>query len=64
MRTLQIIFLLSFAVCALVIPYLVFSRIQGGGDNSGLVIFVAIIFVINAILIVRKFFNLRKEKRQ
>ena len=64
MRILQIIFLLSFAVCALVIPYLVFSRIQGGGDDSVLVIFVAVIFAINAILIIRKFYSLRKEKQQ
>ncbi|CAN5517620.1 hypothetical protein BH10ACI1_BH10ACI1_13990 [soil metagenome] len=64
MRILQIIFLFSFAVFVLVVPYLIFSRIQGGGDNTGLIIFVAIIFVINAIYIIRKLFNVRKEKQK
>lgn len=62
MRVLQIIFLLSFAVFVLLIPYLIFSRIQSGGDNSGLIIFVAVIFAINAVLIIRKLFILKKEK--
>ncbi len=62
MRALQIIFLLSFAVGVLVIPYLIFSRIQGGGDNTNLIIFMAVIFAINAVLITRKLYNVRKEK--
>ncbi len=64
MRALQIIFLLSFAVFVLVIPYLIFSRIQGGGDNNGLIIFVAVIFAINAVLIIRKLFIVKKEKQK
>ena len=65
MRALQIIFLLSFAVFALVIPYLVFSRIQeGGGDINGLKIFVAVIFAINAVLIIGKLFILKREKQK
>lgn len=62
MRALQIIFLLSFAVGVLVIPYLIFSGIQGGGDNNYLIILVAVIFAINATLIVRKLYSVRKEK--
>ncbi len=64
MRILQIIFLLSFAVFVLVIPYLIFSRIQGGGDNTVLIIFVAVIFAINAIFIIRKLYNVRKENQK
>ncbi len=63
MRALQIIFLVSFAVSALVVPYLIFSRIQDGGENNnGLIIFVAVIFAVNAVLIIRKIYNVRKEK--
>ena len=64
MRALQIIFLLSFAVFVLVIPYLIFSRIQGGGDNNGLIILVAVIFAINTVLIICKLFILKKEKQK
>ena len=64
MRILQFIILFSFAICALVIPYLIFSRIQRGGDNTVLIIFVAVIFVINAIFIIRKLYNVRKENEK
>lgn len=63
MRALQIIFLLSFAVFVLVIPYLIFSLMQGGSDgNTTLIIFVALIFAVNAFFIIRKLWNLKKEK--
>lgn len=62
MRILQIIFLFSFAIFVLVVPYLIFSRIQGEKDNTALIIFVAVIFVINAFFIIRKLLNIRKEK--
>jgi hypothetical protein len=62
MRALQIILLLGFAGCVLIVPYLIFSRIQDGGDNGGPVIFIAVIFAINTILIIRKLFNSKKEK--
>lgn len=64
MRTLQIVFLFSFAVFVLVVPYLIFSRIQGEGDNTTLIIFVAVIFLINGFFIIRKLLNIRKEKQQ
>lgn len=64
MRILQIIFLFSFAVFVLVIPYLIFSRIQGEADNTALIVFVAVIFVINAFFIIRKLINIRKETQK
>lgn len=64
MRTLQIIFLFSFAIFVLVIPYLIFSLIQGEGKNTTLIIFVAVIFVINAVFIIRKLLNIKKEKQK
>lgn len=64
MRTLQIIFLFSFAVFVLVIPYLIFNLIQGAESNTALIIFVAVIFAINAFFIIRKLLNIRKEKQK
>lgn len=64
MRILQIIFLLSFAVFVLVIPYLIFNLMQGKSNNTTLVIFVAVIFAINAFFIIRKLLNLKEEKQK
>ncbi|MBX7173333.1 MAG: hypothetical protein K1X72_20360 [Pyrinomonadaceae bacterium] len=63
MKTLQIIFLISFAVLVLVIPFLVFNFIQGNGTNTTLIIFVAVIFIVNGFFIVRKLLNLKKDKQ-
>jgi hypothetical protein len=63
MRALQILFIISFAVFALVIPYVVFGFIQGQGNNTALIIFVAVIFAVNAFFIGRKLLSLRKDKQ-
>ncbi len=62
MRALQILFLISFAILALVVPFLVFSSVQGGNSNTVLIILIAVIFIVNAVFIGRKLLNLRKEK--
>lgn len=62
MKILQIMFLISFAILVLVIPFLIFSGMQGGSDNTTLIIFVAVIFVINSFFVVTKLFSLKKKK--
>ena len=62
MRVLQIVFLISFAVLALVVPYLVFNLIQGEGSNTPLTIFAAVIFAVNAFFIGRKLLGLKQNK--
>lgn len=64
MKALQIIFLISFAVLVLVVPYLIFSRMQGESDNTTLIIFVALIFVINGFFIIIKLLGLKKGKQK
>lgn len=62
MRALQILVIISFAIFALVIPYVVFSFIQGQSNNSSLIILIAVIFAINAFFIFRKLGSQKKEK--
>lgn len=61
MKALQIIFLISFAIIALVLPYLIFSFLQGE-NITPLIIVVAIIFVINTIFIAAKLLSRKKSK--
>lgn len=63
MRALQILFIISFAIFALVAPYLFFSYIQGQGSNTALIILIAVIFAVNALLIGRKLWGLKKDKQ-
>jgi hypothetical protein len=61
MKALQLLFGFSFAMFALVIPYVVFSFIQGQGSNIYLIIFIGVIFAINAFFIIRKARSLKKD---
>ncbi len=63
MRALQLLIIISFAFFALVIPYVVFSFIQGQGSNNNLIILIVVIFAINAFFIFRKLVNLKKDKQ-
>ncbi len=62
-KALQILFLITFAILVLVIPYFVFSLMQGESNGTGLIIFIIAIFVINAILLGRKLLSLKKRKK-
>lgn len=64
MKVLQIAFLLSFAVLVLIVPYLIFNLIRGESGNQYLIIFIAVIFAVNLILIIRKLFRLKKERQK
>ena len=64
MRFLQIVFLISFALFALLIPYFIFNLLQGEGSNTPLIIFVAVIFVVNLIFIIRKLFNRNSKNKK
>lgn len=59
MKALQILFLVSFAIVALILPYVIFSFLQGE-NSTPLIIFLAVIFVVNSVFIVRKLLNLKK----
>lgn len=59
MKALQILFLVSFAIVALVLPYLIFNFLQGE-SSTPLIIFLAVIFVVNSVFIIRKLLTLKK----
>jgi hypothetical protein len=61
-KALQILLLITFAILALVIPYFVFSLIQGESSNTALIIFIVVIFVINGFFIGRKLMNRKNDK--
>lgn len=63
MRALQILVIISFCIFALVVPYLVFSYVQGQGNNNALIVLIVVIFVVNALLIGRKLWGLNKDKK-
>lgn len=63
MKALQIIFLISFAITALILPYLIFSLLQGE-NTTPLIVFISVIFGINAVLIIRKLLSRKRKKEQ
>ena len=63
MRALQILVIISFCIFALVVPYLIFSYVQGQGDNRALIILIGVIFAVNVLLISRKLWGLKKDKK-
>lgn len=61
MRILQIIFLISFALFVLLVPFLIFNSLQGE-NTTPLLIFIGVIFVVNSIFIVRKIMSSKKKR--
>lgn len=62
MRALQILFLISFAVLALIVPIFVFSSVQGESNSTILIVLIALIFAANGFFVIRKLIGLRKNK--
>lgn len=61
MKALQIIFLISFALFVLLVPYLIFNLLQGE-DTTPLIIFLAVIFAVNCFFIIRKIVSSKKKQ--